>query len=81
MGGLTLDFRPTLPVVIKNNFLSKFAFLGGKGRMVGTLGGLWIALKIGVYFLIMKISNNPLQEVAASQNRSSSHPTLQSKCS
>ena len=39
----TLDFRPTLPVVI----LSKFAlFVGRRGG--GTLGGLGIALKIGV---------------------------------
>ena len=44
--------------------------------MAGTLGGLWIALKIGVYFLIMKIRYNPLLEVDSSQNRSSSHPTV-----
>ena len=46
--------------------------------MAGTLGGLWIALKIGVYFVIMKIRYNPLLEVDLSQNQSLSHPTLHS---
>ena len=64
------------PVSLIRVDFNPFNSLLGEGGVAGTLGVLWIALKIGVYFLIMKIRYNPLQEVDLSQNRSSSHPNI-----
>ena len=48
LGGLTLDFRPTLLVVI----LRKICFIFGeeRGGVLGILWGILIDLQIGVYF-------------------------------